>query len=979
MSETSAPPPDLAPTPATSARRRHLRLAQWQTIAISVAVVLAVGAGILGLWIASTRSIQESYRHYLIGLAQTAAKLVDPALHARIRRPEQINGPEYEQAVAPLRHMRSALSDVSYIYTIVRDGDSVRFVLDAAEPGITLPDGVSEQSGVWEPYPLRSAAMLTALGTPESPGTPAASEQPVQDQWGTFITGWAPLLDASGHQIGAVGVDVNADVYMAHLNSARNWALLGLAPAGLLLVILGGTFYRIRLRGLLDAQTAADAAADVEATLRTLASERQKLHAVIEGTDVGTWEWDHAQRTVSVDERWAAMIGYTAATLGPMTTDRWRTLVHPDDVSRTEGEFAACLLGAKPVFVDEFRLRHADGTWVWALAHGTVLERNTAGRAVRAAGICLNVSAQKLTELALQDSEMKFRSLFELSPVGIALNDLATGRFLHVNDALVAPTGYTREELLQLSHWDLMPDGRPGDNDTGALSEPGSSQYGPFERQYRRKDGTVYAALLSGLRIRDAFGRDVVWSIVQDISERKAMELALADAACRDRLTGLANRALFMERLQAALRRVDGGAQELAVVLFLDFDRFKLVNDTLGHDAGDELLRQIAGRLQRSLRATDLRPGDQCGNLCARFGGDEFLILINDMHNTDDATRVADRLLRSLAPAYDIFGSEVLSTASIGVVTCTEVSASAEAVVRNADVAMYEAKRAGRGRSVLFNDDMHARLLRHMTIETSLRHAIGTPELSLVFQPIIDLESGQMVSAEALVRWNHPTLGAVSPAEFIPIAEESGLIVTLGDWVLNQACEALVLWLQTDPEHAPRTISVNISQAELALGHRLLEQVRNTLRRVGLPPDRLQLEVTEREVMRNPEASYALLHELKAMGVLLAMDDFGTGTSSLAFLRDYPFNTIKIDRSFVKDLTVNRDVMAVIHATISLVENLGMASLAEGIEEASQLAVLQSLGCRFAQGYFLSRPVPAAQLLDAMRSRPDTALRAAIA
>ena len=655
--------------------------------------------------------------------------------------------------------------------------------------------------------------------------------------------------------------------------------------------------------------------------------------------------------------------------------------MHPEDVARTEREFAACLDRTKAVFVDEFRLQHADGRWVWALAHGTVLARDETGRALRAAGICLDVSAQKQTELALKDSEEKFRSLFELSPVGIALNDFASGRFLQVNDALVAPTGYTREELLQMTCWDLASGDRKADATAQELQNAALSltnQYGPYERQYRRKDGGTYSVLLSGMRIRDAFGREVIWSIVQDISHRKALELELADAASRDRLTGLANRALFMDRLQAALRRIDTGEQQLVVVLFLDFDRFKLVNDTLGHDAGDELLRQIAARLQSTLRAADLRLDVRAGNLCARFGGDEFLVLINDMQRPEDAERVADRLLRKLAPAYDIFGSEVLSTASIGIVTMEQAAGSADEVIRNADVAMYEAKRAGRGRAVLFNDDMHARLLRHMTIETSLRHAIGTTQLSLVFQPIVDLESGEMVSAEALVRWTHPTLGAVSPAEFIPIAEESGLIVTLGEWVLSRACEALVDWLRTDPERAPRTISVNISQAELALGQRLLDQVRGTLERVGLPPDRLQLEVTEREVMRNPEASYALLHDLKNMGVPLAMDDFGTGTSSLAFLRDYPFNTIKIDRSFVKDLTVNHDVMAVIHATISLVGNLGMASLAEGIEEAAQLAVLQSLGCRFAQGYYLSRPVPADELLHALDRHATEPMRVAL-
>jgi predicted signal transduction protein with EAL and GGDEF domain len=359
---------------------------------------------------------------------------------------------------------------------------------------------------------------------------------------------------------------------------------------------------------------------------------------------------------------------------------------------------------------------------------------------------------------------------------------------------------------------------------------------------------------------------------------------------------------------------------------------------------------------------------DDKGNVVSRFGGDEFLILINDLRSPTDATSIAERLIDALAPAYDLHGSEVHSSASIGIITSDQCKSNAEEVVRNADVAMYEAKRAGRACSVVFNEAMQTRLSRHVTIENNLRRALGTSELYLVYQPIVDLSTGKMVSVEALLRWNHPTLGQITPTEFIPIAEESGLIVALGQWVQNEACRAMAAWREHDPLRAPRTISVNISRAELAMGPQLLEQVRTTLERVGLPARCLQLEVTEREVMHQPEEALALLLELQTLGVQLAMDDFGTGTSSLGCLRNYPFNTVKIDRSFVQDLTSSPDVLAVIHATIHLVENLGMASLAEGVEESAQVAVLLSLGCRYAQGYFFSSPVAADLLLDAVGS-----------
>jgi diguanylate cyclase (GGDEF)-like protein len=433
-------------------------------------------------------------------------------------------------------------------------------------------------------------------------------------------------------------------------------------------------------------------------------------------------------------------------------------------------------------------------------------------------------------------------------------------------------------------------------------------------------------------------------------------------AAREDRLTGLANRTLFMERLHSAIERTAAGFQERFAVLFLDFDHFKLINDTLGHEAGDDLLRQIATRLRSAVRVTDAFGDDRTGNVVARFGGDEFVVLINDLRSDANAEAVAERLLQMLAPVYSLGGADVHSSASIGVVVGHSATESAEAVIRNADVAMYEAKRCGRACFVTFNDAMHTRLTRRVGIERGLRSAIGSAEMSLVYQPIVAVETGRMVSAEALLRWTHPQLGEIPPAEFIPIAEESGLIVPLGEWVLREVCTQLAAWRRQQPDSAPATVSINVSRAELALGARLLTRIRAALEATGVPAACLQLEVTEREAMRDPAATNALMTQLRALGVRLVMDDFGTGTSSLACLRDYPFDSVKIDRSFVNGLTSNRDVMALIHASLTLIENLGMASIAEGVEDTAQLGILQSLGCRYAQGHYFSRPVPADQL-----------------
>jgi EAL domain-containing protein (putative c-di-GMP-specific phosphodiesterase class I) len=276
----------------------------------------------------------------------------------------------------------------------------------------------------------------------------------------------------------------------------------------------------------------------------------------------------------------------------------------------------------------------------------------------------------------------------------------------------------------------------------------------------------------------------------------------------------------------------------------------------------------------------------------------------------------------------------------------------------------------------MFDDAMRARLTRYVDIDTNLRKAIGTPEFTLVYQPIFDLDSGRMISVEALARWHHPELGQVSPAEFIPVAEESGLISMLGRWVLNEACGQLAVWRERAPDTAPRTVSVNVSRAELALGERLLEKVHAALWSSGLPPQCLQLEVTERDVMVDPAATLSLMHALRDMGVKLAMDDFGTGTSSLGYLRDYPFDVIKLDRSFVHDVTVNEDVLAVLEASVRLVQDLGKTSVAEGVETPQQLAILRSLGCHMGQGYFFSAPLSPQRLLEFISSSAAEATHA---
>ena len=353
-------------------------------------------------------------------------------------------------------------------------------------------------------------------------------------------------------------------------------------------------------------------------------------------------------------------------------------------------------------------------------------------------------------------------------------------------------------------------------------------------------------------------------------------------------------------------------------------------------------------------------------DIVARLGGDEFVVLAPGADDRPQAQRVADRLLAVLAPPYRIKQQDIHSSASIGI-ALWQPGAQGEDLLRNADIAMYEAKRRGRRRAVFFDEQMHARITRSAHIESALREALARGQMFLAYQPVVDLQDGSITSAEALLRWNHPELGEVGPPEFLPIAEESGQAQALGDWALRQACAAWARWHAQDPAAVPATVSVNLSRAQLSHSASLVQTVREALASTGMPGPALQLEITEREVMRDPQAIRELMQGLRVLGVKLAMDDFGTGASSLGSLRQFPFDAIKIDKNFVSGLCQDPQVMAVAHATVQVIENLGMVSVAEGVEDPADVAALQAMGCRCGQGHLFARPVPADELLDAAR------------
>ncbi len=430
----------------------------------------------------------------------------------------------------------------------------------------------------------------------------------------------------------------------------------------------------------------------------------------------------------------------------------------------------------------------------------------------------------------------------------------------------------------------------------------------------------------------------------EDITERQRSDGRIAHMARHDALTDLPNRVMLRERLEHELKRVKRG--ECLAVLCLDLDQFKSVNDALGHPIGDELLKLVADRLRGCTREPDT---------VARLGGDEFAIIMTQMQEPTDAASLSKRIRESIIKPYQIEGHQIVTDISIGVSIAPFDAEDADPLLRNADMALYGAKADGRGTYRFFEPEMNTRMKARRELEMDLRKALVGKEFELHYQPLVDLQSNDVNAFEALLRWNHPKRGMISPADFIPVAEETGLIIPLGEWVLKAACYEAVDW----PNHIK--VAVNLSPAQLN-NRNLLNVVTGALAESGMPAQKLQLEITETVLLQNTFATLATLHELRKLGVQIALDDFGTGYSSLSYLRSFPFDKIKIDRSFIQDLATGTEPVAIVQAVANLAKSLNMASTAEGVETQQQMDMLMSMGCTEMQGFLFSRARPASEI-----------------
>lgn len=560
---------------------------------------------------------------------------------------------------------------------------------------------------------------------------------------------------------------------------------------------------------------------------------------------------------------------------------------------------------------------------------------------------------------SLRQSEQLFSKAFHASPDPVMICRVRDERILNVNESFVRLTGYAPSEVIDRTHDDIKLWATERDAERARQLLRQNQAVHNLELTLVTKSGEHRDMLVSS-EMTEINDENCTLTVARDVTEQKRAEQRMAYLANYDHLTGLPNRALFRDRLAGVMQRAQR-AERLVGLLYLDLDRFKQVNDSLGHQLGDQLLKQVAERLQQCVRRIDtvaqpIARDETLGSTVARLGGDEFAIVLEDIKHVDEIARIAQRIFAAFSTSFDLNGHQIFVGTSIGITVYPFDDVDMDNLIRNADAAMYRAKALGRNNFQFYTDDLNANAEERLRLETALRQALGRAQFELVYQPKLSLRTNMITGVEALLRWRSPHQGLVSPVEFIPLLEETGLIVPVGAWVLRTACAQAAAWTRAGLN---MNMAVNLSARQFH-DNGLAAVIQSALDDSGLSASQLELEVTESLLMEDSAASQATLIRIKQMGIHVSLDDFGTGYSSLAYLKRFPLDSLKIDRSFVKDVGVDPDDTAIVRAVIALARNLRLTVVAEGVETFEQLGFLREALCDQAQGYFISRPMDAA-------------------
>lgn len=1019
--------------------RRRLSIGAWRSLALLALV--AIG------WPVTDRvgkAADELCRHNLLMRSISAASAIEPAEVAKLTASSaDLTFPEYRHLRAQLRNIRVANTDCRFVYLMGMKNGGVVFLADAE------PETSQDYSAPGDPYDEASPELRHLLA-----GGPAFVEGPASDEWGTWVSGLAPVGRANSDSPAVViGMDINAADWQHIVATYR------LVSITVILLLCGLTLaYFMAFERARHAHTA-------------VAASENRYRGLVENSPNWVALLDDNGKCLSVNRTGFNLLGDLAEEMvGGTFADIW-----PQEFRATIAQAFCDALGGARKSV-EAELTTLRGQTSWHVTLGPIVEHD--GSIERVVAIGANITEHRRAEQALRESEEKHRNVVERASDGIAI--IQDGLVKYVNQRLADMVDRSREELADAAVSFLVhPDALSQVVERYTRRLAGDEVVAIYESALQRKDGSkieveinaglvnyegrsadliimrditlrktaeeklrIHTSAMSAasdqIFIADADGMiefvnpsferetgysseeivgksinilkcerqddsfyDDLWHTVcsgrpwkgeitterknasfctedmtitpvkndcgeierfvgikRDISEKKSYEKQLDRMAHHDHLTGLPNRLLFADRLNQSLSRARRKSAPLAV-MFLDLDRFKTINDTLGHSTGDLLLKSVAERVSDCIREADT---------VARMGGDEFTVILTESQNQADVLAVAQRILDSLAEPFDVAGHELFVTTSIGISIYPSDGVDVETLVRNADAAMYRAKEQGRNNYQLCSWAVNAAALEKFELETALRRAVERNEFLAHYQPRVNLHTGEIVGLEALVRWQHPELGLISPAQFIPIAEETGLIVPIGEWVVKEACEQNKRWQDSGLPKIP--VAVNISPRQFRHDD-LVESIAAILEETRLAPEYLELEVTENAIMHRPIVAANSLRRLKEMGIRISIDDFGTGQSSLSYLKRFPLDTIKIDQSFVKDITTDPDDSAIAQAIISMAQTLGLGVIAEGVETLEQLELLKSLGCNEVQGYFISRPMRPEGVATALAENRD--------